>query len=88
MEEFRLQVSDFYSVISVDDIDLICIEILTAFPNTGYRMMAGHPRRRGVRVQQQRIRESLHRITPASVAVRWSATIVRRVYNVTSPLAL
>ena len=88
MEEFGLSVSDFYSSISDNDLDGIVIEVLTHFPNSGYRMMAGHLRRHGIRVQQQRIRESLHRVAPASIAVRWNATLVRRIYSVTSPLAL
>jgi len=50
--------------------------------------MARHLRRHGICVQQQRIRESLHRVAPASIAVRWNATLVRRIYNVTCPLAL
>jgi len=88
MEEFGLSVSDFYSSISNNDLDGVVIEVLTHFPNSGYRTMAGHLRRHGIRVQQQRIRECLHRVAPASIAVRWNATLVRRIYNVTSPLAL
>ena len=88
MEEFGLSVTAFYSSISDNDLDAIVNETLTHFPNSGYRMMAGHLRRHGIRVQQQRIRESLHRVAPASIAVRWNATLVRRIYNVTSPLAL
>ena len=51
-------------------------------------MMAGHLRHLNIHVQQLRIRDSLHRISPASLAVRWNETIVRRVYSVRSPLAL
>ena len=42
MEEFGLSVSDFCSSISDNDLDGIVIEVLTHFPNSGYRMMAGH----------------------------------------------
>ena len=42
MEEFGLSVSDFYSSISDNDLDGIVIEVLAHFPNSGYRMMAGH----------------------------------------------
>ena len=88
MEEFGLSVTAFYSSISNNDLDAIVSEILTQFPNSGYRMMAGHLRRHGLRVQQQRIWESLHRVAPASIAVRWNATLVQSIYSVTSPHAL
>ena len=88
MDDIGLQVSDLYSTLSDNELDIIINEILIQFPNTGYRMMAGHLKRRGVRVQQYRIRESLHRLSPASIATRWSTSITRRVYSVRAPLSL
>lgn len=86
MEEYGMRVSDFYSDITDSDLDRITCKIVAAFPNSAwFLMMAGHLRRRGFRVQQQRIRE---RIAPASIVVRMSGTIVRRVYSVAAPLAL
>ena len=88
MDDIGLRVSDLYSTLPDNELDVIVNEILINFPNTGYRMMAGHLRRRGIRVQQYRIRDSLHRIAPASIATRWHTSIRRRVYSVRSPLAL
>ena len=53
-----------------NELDVIVNKILVYFPNTGYRTMAGHLRRRGIRVQQVRIRDSLHRVAAASIATR------------------
>ena len=50
MDNIRLQVSDLYSTLSDNELDIIINEILIQFPNTGYRMMAGHLKRRGVQV--------------------------------------
>ena len=88
MDDLDLHVSDLYSTLPDNELDMMVNEILTQFPNTGYRMMTGHLKRRGIRVQQYRIRECLHRVAPASIATRWHASIARRVYNVRSPLAL
>ena len=83
MEDIGVQVSDLYSTLSDHKLDIIINEILLIqFPNMGYRMMAGHLKRRGVQVQQYKIHESLHRISLASIATRWSTSITRRVYSV------
>jgi len=88
MEDLDLKVADFYSSIPDHDLDSMVTDVLHLFPNTGYRMMAGHLKKHGIRVTQHRIRESLHRVAPASIASRWSASIARRVYSVRSPLSL
>ena len=88
MNEIRLHVSDLYSQISDTELDAVVSDIIQYYPNCGYRLMAGHLKSLNIRVQQQRIRDSFHRIAPESIAVRWNETIVRRAYCVSSPLAL
>ena len=88
MDDIGLQVSDLYSTLSDNELDIIINEILIQFPNTGYGMMAGHLKRQGVQVQQYRIHESHHCISPASIATRCSTSITRRVYSVIAPLSL
>ena len=83
-----LCVSDLYSILSDAQLDEVVRNVFELFPNSGYRMMAGHLQHLNIHVQQQRIRDSLHRISPASLAVRWNETIVRRIYSVRSPLSL
>ena len=88
MKDAGLYVSDLYCTLSDAQLDEVVRNVFRQFPNSGYRMMAGHLRHLNIHVQQLRIRDSLHRISPPSLAVRWNETIVRRVYSVRSPLAL
>ena len=50
--------------------------------------MQGHLLAQGVRVQQQRIRESQRRVDPGGVVLRQLTSINRRRYRVNGPLAL
>ena len=88
MTEYGLSVSGLYSDISNCELDRLVDEIRGSFPNCGYRMMDGHLRQRGIRVTQVRIRNSMHRVDPEGVTLRWRETIQRRKYRVSSPLAL
>ena len=51
-------------------------------------MMYGYLSASGLRVQRQRIRQSLQRINPLSSAARWSRTVTRRTYKVPTPNSL
>ena len=50
--------------------------------------MQGHLLQEGHRIQQHRVRESLFRVNPEGVSIRWASTVQRRTYYVASPLAL
>ena len=88
--EFGLSVRLTYSSIDNEELDQLIQNILTEFPNTGYRRMTGFLRSRGLRVQQCRIREAMRRVNPAGVLLRALElrTIHRRRYQVYGPLAL
>ena len=92
MSEYGLSVSALYSGISDTDLDIAITSLKHQYPNAGYRMMNGLLLQQGIRVQQARIRESMHRVDPygvtVTVTVRWQQCIRRRQYNVTQPLAL
>ncbi|XP_076830250.1 uncharacterized protein LOC143476134 [Brachyhypopomus gauderio] len=90
MEEFGLRVSDFYSDISDADLDHTVEEIQRLYPNSGYRMLHGHLRSRGLRVQTSRVRCSLRRVDPEGSRIRaLSAPVVRRrQYTVPCPNAM
>lgn len=77
-----------YSRITNHELDAIVSQIKHEFPNCGYRLMQGHLLSRGLRVHQSRIRDSLHRVDPQGVAIRWASAVVRRKYEVFSPLSL
>lgn len=50
--------------------------------------MQGHLLHEGHRVQQYRVRDSLFRIDPEGISIRWASTVQRRTYTVPSLLAL
>ena len=53
MDDMGLCVSDLFSVISDNELDVVMSRIIQQFPNCGYRLMAGHLRSRNIRIQQQ-----------------------------------
>lgn len=88
MSEFGLSVSALYSQINDHQLDVLVSQIKHEFPNCGSRLMHGHLVSRGHRVSQARVRESLHRVDPEGIAVRWTSAVQRRKYTVFSPLSL
>ena len=88
MSDFGLSVTALYSSITDYELELLVRDILRDFPNCGYRLMHGHLLQRGHRVIQARIRETLHRVDPEGVIIRWSTAVERRKYSVASPLSL
>ena len=88
MMEYGLSVASLYTAATDQELDAIVSQIKVLFLNCGFRMMQGHLLNQGHRVSQSHIRESLQRIDPDGVAIRWSATIERRTYRVQSPLSL
>ncbi len=75
MTEYGLLVSALYTNISDTDFDSVVSDIKSVNPNCGYRMLNGYLRSRGIRVTQERIRNSMHRVDPCGVAVRWACTV-------------
>ena len=77
-----------YSNISDAELDVIVSEINHEHPRHGYRHIEGHLQHRDIRLPRRRIRESLDRVDPEGIVLRWAYTIQRRVYNVSGPSAL
>ena len=90
LSEFGLSVRSTYSCVGEQELHNIVRNILTDFPNTGYRRMTGFLQSRGLRIQQHRIREAMRIVNPAGVLLRALElrTIHRRRYQVSGPLAL
>ena len=90
LKDYGLSVTQTYSTISATELDKITQQLVSEFPNCGYRRMTGFLRARGIHVQQIRVRESMKRSDPEGVLLRslQLTPISRRVYNVTCPLAL
>ena len=89
INEFNL-VKKQYTDMSDHDLQLLMQEILNSFPNTGIRRMKGLLLARGVRIQWNRIRQSLWFVDPEGMFRRslHSTLIHRRVYSVPGPRAL
>ena len=88
MSEYGLSVRAFYSRISDDELESVVRTIQSSYPTCGNRQMQGHLASRGIRVQQQRVRDAQRRIDPEGSALRRIRAIHRRQYSVPGPGAL
>ena len=75
MTEYGLSAGSLYSDATDQELDSIVSQIKVLFPNCGFRMMLGHLLNQGHRVSQTRIQESLQRINPDGIAIRWSVEL-------------
>ena len=89
-QDFGLSISATYSIITDAELQEIVRNILTEFPNCGYKRMTGFLSSRGFRVQQERIRKAMQTVDPEGIILRTLQLNVvnRRHYSVYSPLAL
>ncbi|RXM29934.1 hypothetical protein EOD39_8355 [Acipenser ruthenus] len=53
-----------------DELDSVVSEIYHNHPNTGYKMMLGHLKSRGILIQTFRVQESLRRVDPEGTLMR------------------
>ena len=85
-EELGMHVgqTDAYSDIPDDDLDILASRVLHFFPNSGERMLLGALRSHGVKVQRERMRNSIRRVDPISRDLR-RTSIHRRVYSIRAP---
>ena len=88
MHEYSMSIRSTYSDITDNDLDQKVASLKHCYPNAGYRMMSALLLEEGIRIQQLRLRECMHRVDPLGVAMRWGEAIHRRQYNVLSPLSL
>ena len=89
MAEYSLSVCATYSDISDDELDTVIRGLIQEFPSSGYRMMDGYLRGRGLRIQQARLRSAMQRCDPHGVVLRWLGQIHPRTsYSVYGPQAL
>ena len=77
-----------YSEIDDGELDVFVQRILHYSPNSGERMVIGALKGCGVKVQRERVRQSIGRIDPISRELRRRTAIHRRIYSVRTPNAL
>ena len=89
-QDFGLSVRATYTDITDAQLDEVVRGIISIFPITGYKRMSGYLRSRGIRIQQNRVRDAMRRVDPEGTILRalQMNVIQRRVYSVPSPLAL
>ena len=87
MDEYNLASVEF-SGLPDQELDRIVMEIHQQFPQSGYRQVLAVLNSQGIFVRERRSRASLQKVDPLGSALRWFATIHRRSYKVSSPLAL
>ncbi|XP_074646401.1 uncharacterized protein LOC141902527 [Tubulanus polymorphus] len=83
--EFGLRVSNMSDKLSDDILDDIVADAVAIHPNWGEKLHAGHIQSLGLRVQRDRIRESLRRVDPDGIDERKRKTLKRREYWVPGP---
>ena len=89
LRSYGMSVRQSYANLADSDLDEEVKSVKAMFPQNGYRFVMGILRSRGLRVQQHRVRESLQRVDPEGVALRWMCQIHRRRgYAVSMPLSL
>lgn len=89
-QEFDMAIgrSVTYSEIDDDELDIFVQYILHYSPELGERMLIGALNGFGVKVQRERLHNSIERVDPVSREMRRRTAIHRRLYNVKTPNAL
>ena len=77
-----------FSDIDDAELDDMVRGIITLFPNSGEKTVSGRLRSNGVRIQREKVRESMRRVDPSGLASRCRNLLHRRVYEVSSSNAL
>jgi len=77
-----------FSDILDDDLDKIVEDFRDRNPHLGLRFLMSHVSRHNLRIQKQRLRDSVHRVDPVSNTIRSRQTTRRRRYKVSRPNAL
>ncbi|XP_016319974.1 uncharacterized protein LOC107671571 [Sinocyclocheilus anshuiensis] len=90
MQEFGKSVKGTYSQLTDEELDNLVVAIKTTSPHSGYRMMRGHLKALGHRVQWSRVCDSMNRVDSAGVLARMSQLghVVRRSYSVQALLSV
>ena len=83
MNEFGLCVRKFSDIVD-ETLDIHVLELCNQYPNCGERMLNEILKQKGLFVQRDRLRESIHRVDYEGVNRRKKNGLHRRVYNVQS----
>jgi hypothetical protein len=84
----RYGINHQYSTISNEDLDVLVQEFRDKNPHLGLRFLMSYVSRQHLRIQKQRLRDSVERVDPVSSRLRSRQTTRRRRYKVSRPNAL
>lgn len=87
MEQYNIQRQPFSSI-SDASLDTIIKDHKVTHPNTGIRYIRGYLAQQGIRVQRERIIDSLSRVDSVAKVILQSKVIKRREYQSSRPNAL
>ena len=90
MAEYNLSIKALYSTMTDEELDQCVRDIKSRQPHSGYRMVKALLQARGLRVQYNRVRASMHRVDTTGVISRMLhlGCIARRTYSVPGPQSL
>ena len=89
LREYGLQDVGRFTDISNDELDSLMRDYISRHGNTtGESYLIGYIRSLNLKVQRDRIRESLTWVDPRNTAMRWASVVTRRVYSVPGPNSL
>ena len=77
-----------YSTISDTELDEVVEDFVTSVPTAGCKTLAGHLSTLGLKLQRQRVRDSMYRVDPWGVEQRSRRVLHRRKYTVSGPNSL
>jgi len=81
-----MPVGENFHHISDDELDTLVARVLHSTPQAGLNLVLGAARARGLRLQRERIHDSMIRVNPVTSTLRNSRRkISRRTYNVPCP---
>ena len=77
-----------FTTISDVELDVLLRDIVRQLPFSGIRMVQGEMESRGIHVQRERVRASLHRVDSLNIRARLRHVFERRQYRVPGPNSL
>ena len=77
-----------YSTLSDTELDEVVEDFVSSFPTAGYKTLAGHFSTLGLKLQRQRVRDSMYRVDPWGVEQQSHCVLHRRKYKVSGPNSL
>ena len=80
--------SNDFTSLSDDELDHLVQNVVSLHPQSGEKTVVGQLRSQGIKIQRERVRQSLRRVDPTGIESQARKVLHRRVYQVSSPNSL